>query len=218
MSHLEVRSERRGRRKASRVTETPSFPSSSASQEEGEEGSDVTSCAIAEVRPLARRETTCRNFGILCMAFHHRSMPTPSGPSREEIVPSPCKLSPRSNGLRFLHGISPRRFYSREEAPVERALLSTPSARALSRGRNFVAEKLRRIFSLLTRDHRLASSILWHTNTTSIENFHGRLAPRHAVGSTTVQPPPSSIWNGKYISRCSDTLSLLAHLGVQTIE
>ena len=39
--------------------------------------------------------------------------------------------------------------------------------------RNFVIEKLHRIFSLLTRDHRLAFSTLWHTNTTSIENFHG---------------------------------------------
>lgn len=31
-----------------------------------------------------RRETTCENFGILCMAFRCRSMPTPSVPSYAE--------------------------------------------------------------------------------------------------------------------------------------
>lgn len=63
----------------------------------------------------------------------------------------------------------------RGKAP--RFLLPLPLHLPAFRERNFVIEKLHRIFSLLTRDHRLPFSTLWHTNTTSIENFDGVVPP-----------------------------------------
>lgn len=99
---------------------------------------------------------------------------------RWEIVPSSCKLSPRSNGLGFSFSFSPlldplHASILRGKAP--RFLLPLLLHLPAFRERNFVIEKLHRIFSLLTRDHRLPFSTLWHTNTMSIENFDGVVPP-----------------------------------------
>lgn len=113
---------------------------------------------------------------------------------RWEIVPSSCKLSPRSNGLGFSFSFSPlldplHASILRGKAP--RFLLPLLLHLPAFRERNFVIEKLHRIFSLLTRDHRLPFSTLWHTNTTSIENFDGVVPPSPFPPSSQRRPTSS---------------------------
>lgn len=140
---------------------------------------------IAEVRVLALsarnyvRELWNFMYGVSVSKYANSIRPF----LRWEIVPSSCKLSPRSNGLGFSFSFSPlldplhASILCALRGKAPRFLLPLPLHLPAFRERNFVIEKLHRIFSLLTRDHRLPFSTLWHTNTTSIENFDGVVPP-----------------------------------------
>lgn len=140
---------------------------------------------IAEVRVLALsarnyvRELWNFMYGVSVSKYANSIRPF----LRWEIVPSSCKLSPRSNGLGFSFSFSPlldplhASILCALRGKAPRFLLPLLLHLPAFRERNFVIEKLHRIFSLLTRDHRLPFSTLWHTNTTSIENFDGVVPP-----------------------------------------
>lgn len=151
---------------------------------------------IAEVRVLALsarnyvRELWNFMYGVSVSKYANSIRPF----LRWEIVPSSCKLSPRSNGLGFSFSFSPlldplHASILRGKAP--RFLLPLLLHLPAFRERNFVIEKLHRIFSLLTRDHRLPFSTLWHTNTTSIENFDGVVPPSPFPPSSQRRPTSS---------------------------
>lgn len=140
---------------------------------------------IAEVRVLALsarnyvRELWNFMYGVSVSKYANSIRPF----LRWEIVPSSCKLSPRSNGLGFSFSFSPlldplhASILCALRGKAPRFLLPLLLHLPAFRERNFVIEKLHRMFSLLTRDHRLPFSTLWHTNTTSIENFDGVVPP-----------------------------------------